>query len=209
MIIVERFEGAHPARSSAPNQDRHFMIAITILPASQRRSASLPAARRSRPALSLTTSADLLQALRSRQALVCPRSNKLVVFAPTDKTGRLRPPQPHLRSVRDLQIPIGPAQPNRPPPPRGFLLTRVSNAGPASSPPRLQRAGVRNPSAKRSLRIATVDVAVGGKPVARNDREHQLRPMLTACDIVVAIWGRSSCDSWAGCATLDSSVRSD
>jgi hypothetical protein len=33
---------------------------------------------------------------------------------------------------------------------RGFLLTRLSDAGPASSPARLQRAGVRNPSALRS-----------------------------------------------------------
>ncbi len=98
----------------------------------------------------LTTSADLFQAPRSRQALVCSRSKKLVIFAPTDNTGRLRPPQPHVRSLRDLQIPIGPAQPNRPPPPRGFLLTRLSNAGPPSSHPRLQRAGVRNPSAERT-----------------------------------------------------------
>ena len=90
----------------------------------------------------LTTSEDPLQAPRSRQALVCSRSNTLVVFVPTDKTGQLRPPHPRVRSVSDLQIPIAPAQPNRAP--RGFLLARLSDAGPPSSPARLQRAGVQN-----------------------------------------------------------------
>ena len=40
-----------PVFSTDPHQDRHFMIAIAILPASQRRSASRPAAPRSRRAL--------------------------------------------------------------------------------------------------------------------------------------------------------------
>ncbi len=76
----------------------------------------------------LTTSADPLQAPRSRQPLVCSRSKTLVAFLPTDITTRLRPAQPRVRSVRDLLIPIGRAAPNQtaPFPTRGFLLTRLS-----------------------------------------------------------------------------------
>ena len=69
-----------------------------------------------------------------------------------ENTERRRPAQPRVRSVRDPKIPIGRAAPNptAPFPTRGFLLTRLSNAGPASSSARLQRAGVRNPSALRT-----------------------------------------------------------
>ena len=81
---------------------------------------------------------------------------KPVVFAPDDNSGRLPPPPPHRRSVRDLQIPIGCAQPNRASPSRGFLLTRLSDAGPAPSPARPQRAGVRNPSAFPSFTASLV-----------------------------------------------------
>src|SRR5271166_2808179 len=79
-----------------------------------------------------------------------------VVFAPTENNARHRPPKPHQRSVRDPKIPIGRAAPNQtaPFPTRGFFLTRLSDADPASSPARLQRAGVRNPSAGFSRRPA-------------------------------------------------------
>jgi hypothetical protein len=100
MIVVETFEGARPARSSAPHQDRHFMIAIAVLPASQRRAASLPAKRRRQTSAILTTSADPLRAPRSRQALVCSRSNKLVVVVPAGKTALPAPAATHASRPR-------------------------------------------------------------------------------------------------------------
>src|SRR5271166_2465010 len=82
----------------------------------------------------LTTSADSLKAPLPYPPLASSPPKKPVVFAPHDNTGRLPPPPPLRRSVRDLQIPIGCPQPNRASPSRGFLLTRLSDAGPAPSP---------------------------------------------------------------------------
>src|SRR5208337_1775260 len=123
----------------------------------------------------LTRSALLLQAPRPHPPLASSPSKNPVVFAPTDNNARHRPPKPHQRSVREPKIPIGRAAPNQtaPFPTRGFFLTRLSDAGPASRPARLQRAGVRNPSALRSLgvdvnrsfQVAAVDV--GGEAAVR------------------------------------------
>jgi hypothetical protein len=57
-----------------------------------------------------------------------------------------------VNTIRDVTSPLQRLGLNQtaPFPTRGFLLTRLSDAGPASSPARLQRAGVRNPSAQRS-----------------------------------------------------------
>src|SRR5271166_234609 len=109
----------------------------------------------------LTRSALLLQAPRPHTPLASSPSKNPVVFAPTHNNARHRPPKPHQRSVRDPKIPIGRAAPNQtaPFPTRGFLLTRLSDAGPASRTARLQRAGVRNPSAMEPLAIADVSRA--------------------------------------------------
>src|SRR5271157_1292991 len=109
----------------------------------------------------LTRSALLLQAPRPHPPLASSPAKNPVVFAPTQNNARHRPPKPHQRSVRDPKIPIGRAAPNQtaPFPTRGFLLTRLSDAGPASRTARLQRAGVRNPSAMEPLAIADVSRA--------------------------------------------------
>ncbi len=82
----------------------------------------------------LTTSADSLQPLRPHPPLASSPPKKRVVFAPDDNTGCPPPPPPHGRSVRDPKIPIGPPSQSAPLPSRGFLLTRLSDAGPAPSP---------------------------------------------------------------------------
>ena len=101
----------------------------------------------------LTTSADPLQAPRSRHALVCLRSKKLAAFAPTDNTGRLRPPQRYVRSVRDLQIPIGPARPNRTPSSPRFPPYEAFERRPRRAPIVLQCWGRRpKPFSKPDIR---------------------------------------------------------
>ena len=60
------------------------------------------------------------------------------------------------------KIPIAPAQPNRASSSPRFPPYEAFGRRPrAQSQRRLQRAGVRNPSVNRTLRIATVDVAFG------------------------------------------------
>src|SRR4249920_2119246 len=61
----------------------------------------------------LTTSADSLQPPRPQPPLASSPPKKRVVFAPHANTGRIPPPPPYGRSVRDLQIPIARAQPTR------------------------------------------------------------------------------------------------
>src|ERR1700733_2386725 len=82
--------------------------------------------------------------LYSRSGRASARSNKLAIVLPIDAI--FAPPlqdRPR-RSVRDPQIPIGRALQCLPP--RGFLLGRLSDAGPGASPPPSQWAGVQNPS---------------------------------------------------------------
>jgi hypothetical protein len=93
-----------------------------------------------RTAVVLTPSADPRQAPGSRQALVCSGSNTLVAYVPIDKNGCLRPPQPHPRSVRDLQIPIARPQPNRASSSPRFPPYEAFERRPPSGPVRLQRA---------------------------------------------------------------------
>src|SRR5271166_4305722 len=109
----------------------------------------------------LTRSALLLQAPRPHTPLASSPSKNPVVFAPTQNNARHRPPKPHQRSVRDPKIPIGRAAPNQtaPFPTRGFLLTRLSDAGPASRTARLQRAAsetLQHCSHRLRLRTAVV-----------------------------------------------------
>ena len=90
MIIVGAPRARHrrPGSGSTPHDNRRasrhaapFLLASSRAPEQERDV--------------LTTSANSLQPLRSRQALASSRSKKLAVFAPTDNTGRLRPPPPH------------------------------------------------------------------------------------------------------------------
>jgi hypothetical protein len=81
----------------------------------------------------LTSLARAYSRLYSRSGLASARSNKLAIVLPIDAI--FSPPlqdRPR-RSVRDPQIPIGRALQS--PPPRGFLLGRLSDAGPGASPP--------------------------------------------------------------------------
>ena len=95
-------------------------------PISQNRSLSLPAARRSRTAMSSQALAEPLRASTRGQA------------------AHLHDRTSSPSSFRDPQIPIGRALQCLPP--RGFLLGRLSDAGPGASPPPSQWAGVQNPS---------------------------------------------------------------
>jgi len=110
----------------------------------------------------LTRSPVLFQAPRPRSPPACSPSKTLVVFVPAYNNPRHRPPNPHERFVRDSQIPIGRARPTSPQPPRGFLLGRLSDAGPATRTTVLQGAGIRNPSPRLSFaasdRMTGVDV---------------------------------------------------
>jgi hypothetical protein len=101
-----------PLAIAEPDQDRHLMT-VAALPATQRLSVSLLATRRNGPPLS----SHRPQTLSRRRAHAGPsyardRTRSSPTF-PSIRNGCLRPPQPHPRSVRDLQIPIACAQPNR------------------------------------------------------------------------------------------------
>ncbi len=108
----------------------------------------------------LPTSAQALQPPSPSPSPSSAPDKKPVVSAPDDETDRLPPPPPNRRSDRDPQIPIGRARSNSALPPRGFLLTRLSNAGPRVSHDRpkgpasetLQYCGRRgSPSRRRRL----------------------------------------------------------
>jgi hypothetical protein len=75
-------------------------------PISQSRSLSLPAARRTRTAMSSQASAEPLRA-SSRSGLASARSNKLAIVLPIDAIFATPLQDRHRRSVRDPQIPIG------------------------------------------------------------------------------------------------------
>ena len=169
MIIVETFQGAalsdhhrRPASGSTPHDRRRASHHATPF-----RLASSRAPEQDDHVL--TTSADSLKAPLPYPPLASSPPKKPVVFAPHDNTGRLPPPPPLRRSVRDLQIPIGCPQPNRASPSRGFLLTRLSDAGPAQ-PARLQRGRRPKPfsaadgrcDVKRPSRIETVNAQQAG-----------------------------------------------
>ena len=115
-----------------PDQDRQLMT-VAPHPAAHRRSPPPPAARRNTSATPARGRKSLLRPRPTPRSRASSPSKKLAVFVPDDNTGRRRSPPPHQRSLRDPKIPIGPAQPTAPLPPRGFLLTRLSAAGPAPS----------------------------------------------------------------------------
>jgi hypothetical protein len=108
----------------------------------------------------LARSALLLQAQRSHPPLASSPSKTLVVFVSADNNPSRRPRNPDQRSVRDLQIPIGRARSTSPLPPRGFLLGRLSNAGPAS------RTIVPQGPASKTLHPSSCSWV--GRPLGRN-----------------------------------------
>ena len=118
-------------------------------PAAHRRSPSPPAARRNMSA----TSVRVRQSSRGRAGASPPRpssrSKTADPAASPENNERRQPPPPRSPTVRDPQIPIGALAKRSPQPPRGFLLGRLSNAGPRPSTT-VRRAGVRNPSPERS-----------------------------------------------------------
>jgi hypothetical protein len=78
----------------------------------------------------LTTSTDPDHAPYSRSSLTFARSKTLVIVLPINAIRGLKlHPQPP-RPVRDPQIPIASPSYPSPHPSRGFLLARLSNAGP-------------------------------------------------------------------------------
>ena len=78
------------------------------------------------------------------------------------KLDRMLIAAPGRRQPADPPIPIAATRFTiAAPPTRGFLPRRLSNAGPASSPARLQRVGVRNPSRIRDVRSLAAGVRVG------------------------------------------------
>jgi len=125
----------------------------------------------------LTRSPVLFQAPRPRSPPACSPSKTLVVFVPAQNNPRHRPPNPHERFVRDSQIPIGRARPTSPQPPRGFLLGRLSDAGPATRTTVLQGAGVRNPSPIEASKAEASYVRNASTPVVSDGEifRHQRR----------------------------------
>ena len=75
-----------------------------------------------------------------------PRDQVPSLCAPADKASRPPPAYDTHAAVRDPQIPIVARDQAAPLPPRGFLLGRLSNAGPGTRTTVRQGAGVRNPS---------------------------------------------------------------
>ena len=132
-------------------------MTVAAHPASQRRFVSLPAARRTRTAMSSQPRQSLSGAAPTPAARICT-SNKLVMsFRSTQSSTpaatpalRPRPANPHR------------SRPPRALPPRGFLLGRLSDAGPA---PRLDLKGPASETlpVNRTLRIPTVDASIGRK----------------------------------------------
>jgi hypothetical protein len=87
------------------DQDRHLMT-VALHPISQSRSLSLPAARRTRTAMSSQALAEPLRASTRAQAAHRHDRNKLAIVLPIDAIFSPLQDRPR-RSVRDPQIPIG------------------------------------------------------------------------------------------------------
>ena len=121
--------------NAEPDQDRHLMIAAAALPASLCRSPSLR--RRAEPSGAVSPDRAPSSAPPRRQRPLVPRSTSRVALAPTART---RAPPAALAPCATLQPPSNPHRPRpaetAPLPARGFVLGRLSNAGPASKPRR-------------------------------------------------------------------------
>src|SRR5208283_5100341 len=111
-----------------PDQDRLLMTHATH-PASHRRSPPPPAARRNTSAMS----AGGRQSSFDRCERLAPASKTAAVGASAENAERGPLPTPRSPAVRDPQIPIV-ALAKRPRPSRGFLLGRLSSAGPGRGP---------------------------------------------------------------------------
>ena len=124
--------------TAGPDQDRHLMIIAALSP-SQRRFSSPPAARRSSKAMSPQGRQSFSKrSAHTRRSHARPRKRSSSWFPPTESD----PPDPEPPTALHPR----PSNPHRSPrstsplPPRGFLLGRLSNAGPAPRPTVLQRA---------------------------------------------------------------------
>ena len=154
MFIVETFEGAHfrTLTIADPDQDRQLMTAVA-LPATQPPLLSFASSLAPEQQGDVLTTVRRLfsRAPRPRPARRASSSDQKgpSSFAPDDHDRcRLPSPPPHGRSVRDLQIPIGRALPNRASSSPRFPPYEVFVRRPRAQPARPQRAGVRNPSVK-------------------------------------------------------------
>ena len=83
--------------------------------------------------------------MRTLGARASSPSETAAVAASDENTENTRLPTPRSPTVRDPQIPIV-ALEKQPQPPRGFLLGRLSSAGPSACSTVRKRAGARNPS---------------------------------------------------------------
>ena len=122
----------HAPRAPAitdPDQDRHLMT-VAALPAAQRRFSSPPTARWSRKAMS----SQPPQTLSQRRALRPPLASSPKARRLRSRPDQRAPPALHIGDPPPTpKIPTGCAQPDRAPS-CPFLLTSLSNAGPAPSP---------------------------------------------------------------------------
>src|SRR5271165_4915945 len=132
-------------------------MTVAAHPASQTRSLSLPTARRTTRAL---TSPHPKIRLERRPDAKPPHAHDRTGSSPSFSSTRLPVIGLRGRRVRfagDLQISIGRAPPNSALPPRGFLLGRLSNAGPRTRTTVPHRAGVRNPSPELPFLVGPVN----------------------------------------------------
>ena len=109
-------------------------MTVATHPASQRRSPPPPAARRNKSAMSARASPVFPRPMRTLGSRASSPSETAAVAASDENTEHRRLPTPPSPAVRDPQIPIV-ALEKRPQPPRGFLLGRLSSAGPGAAPP--------------------------------------------------------------------------
>ena len=118
--------------TSEPDQDRQLMTVATH-PPSQRRSSPSPAARRNKSAISAQGRQSSSRPMPTLGSRASSPSETAAVAASDENTEHSRPPTPRSPAVRDPQIPIARSK-NSPQPPRGFLLGRLSSAGPDARP---------------------------------------------------------------------------
>ena len=128
-----------------PDQHRYLMIAVATLPALQRRPPSTPAARRSRKATSSQgRPAFSTRRAHARRSQDPPKKSSSSSFPP--RTIRATDPRTLTSAPSRPQNPHRPHPTKRAPlPARGFLLGRLSNAGPGPRTTLTQGADVRNP----------------------------------------------------------------
>lgn len=112
-------------------------------------------------------SEDPLQTSRRRQTRACSRPNRLAFVPLANKTARHWPPRRGPRSVRDAKISISRARRNSAPPPLGFLLGRLSNAGPLISHDRPRKGRRPKPFTNCDIDSASLNARLTSTPAVR------------------------------------------